>query len=367
MDKRAASFAIVITGVLLVVLIATGQEPRQEWQLRPTDTPGMVNFRVERWKPGSHSSNSHDVPLSRFRGLSADAFDRGGRVQFEYVADAGSLLCQGDFSGRRGSGTYKFQPNPQFAAELKNLGYSTPDEEHLFTMLLTNVSLQFARGARNAGLHPTTSQLIELRIHGVTVDYIREALDAGYPNLSAQDYIDMRIHGVETDFLRDLKTYGYNLSPNGIVELRIHGVSGDFIRDLKNAGYDLSSSQIVELRIHGVDSAYLRDLKAYGLQPHASDMVQLRIHGVSPDYLKGLKDAGYNGLLASEITDLRIHGVDTGFIQDAKSLGYNFTPQQLIDLRIHGVDGSYLRRLRDSGLKNLSASQITNLRIHGVD
>jgi len=79
------------------------------------------------------------------------------------------------------------------------------------------------------------------------------------------------------------------------------------------------------------------------------------------------QDAGYSGLLASEITDLRIHGVDTAFIQDAKSLGYNFTPQQSIDLRIHGLDGSYLRRLRDSGLKNLSASEITNLRTHGVD
>lgn len=93
MDNRSATFAIAVTGVLLVVIIATGQEPRQEWQLRRDDTPDMVNFRVERWKPGSHSSNSHDVPLSRFRGLSPVAFDRGGRVQFEYIADAGSLLC----------------------------------------------------------------------------------------------------------------------------------------------------------------------------------------------------------------------------------------------------------------------------------
>jgi len=111
----------------------------------------------------------------------------------------------------------------------------------------------------------------------------------------------------------------------------------------------------------------MRELKKYGLQPAAADLVQLKIHGVSTNYLKGLKDAGYGGLLASEITDLAIHGVSVDFIEDSKSLGYSFTPRQLIDLRIHGVDGAYLRRLRDAGLKNLSAAQIEKLRIHGVD
>jgi hypothetical protein len=338
MSNRSASFLIAVI-VVLAVVAATGQELHQEWQLRETPASDMVNFRVDRWKPGSHSSHSSDVPLSRFHGLSAEVFDRGGRVQFEYVVDAGSLLCQGEFTGRRASGTFQFRPNPQFTAQLQALGYSAPNDEQLFTMMMTDMSLQFARGLRDAGLHPTIGQLIDLRIHGVTAEYVRDTQAAGYRNLSIEDYIDMRIHGVDADFLRDLRT----------------------------AGYNLSSQAVIELRIHGVDSEYMRELKAYGLQPRAEDMVQLRIHGVSPEYLKGLKDAGYKNLQAGEITDLRIHGVDTEFIQDARALGYHFTAKELTDLRIHGVDGAYLRRLRDSGLKNLTAAQITNLRIHGVD
>ena len=370
MDNRTSS-AIILGGALLAVLIATGQDSlittRQEWKLKSSDAPGMVHFTVERWKPGDHWSTSTDVRFANFRGLSRETIERGGPAKFEYVQDAGRLLCQGDFSWSRGSGTFRFEPDPRFAAELKALGYDAPDDEQLFSMLLTDVSLEFARGARDAVLHASTKQLIELRIHGVSLDYIHDARQAGYQNLSAQDYIDLKIHGVTTGFLRDLKSYGYNLYPRDIVELRIHGVTGEFVGDLKAAGYDLSSSQIVELGIHGVNSAYLRDLKNYGLQPHAADLVQLKIHGVSTNYLKGLKDAGYSGLFASEITDLTIHGVSIDFIRDAKDLGYNFTPQQLIDLRIHGVDGAYLRRLRDSGLKNLTAAQIEKLRIHGVD
>jgi hypothetical protein len=339
MSNRSASFLIAVTVVLGGVIAATGQELRQEWQLRQTAASDMLNLRVERWKPGSHSSHSSDVPLSRFRGLSPDVFDRGGRAQFEYTVDAGSLLCQGEFSGRRGVGTFQFRPNPQFTSQLQALGYSAPNDEQLFTMMMTDISLQFARGLRDAGLYPTAGQLIDLRIHGVTAEYVRDTQAAGYRNLSVQDYIEMRIHGVDTDFLRDLRA----------------------------AGYNLSSQAVIELRIHGVDSEYMRELKAYGLQPPAEDIVQLRIHGVSPEYLKGLKDAGYKNLQVDEITNLRIHGVDTEFIQDSLSLGYHFTPKELTDLRIHGVDGAYLRRLCDSGLKNLTAAQITTLRIHGVD
>jgi len=338
MDSRT-SCGIVIAGALLAGWIATGQESRQEWRLKRADSPDMVQFTVERWKVGSHWSNSNDVPLSRFRGLTAETFDRGGRVTFEYVQDAGRLICQGDFSWRRGSGTFQFEPNPQFGEELRRLGYIAPDQEQTFTMMMTGMSLEFARGVRDAGLHASTGQLIDLRIHGVSLDYLSEAQQAGYASFSAEDYIDLKIHGVRTEFLRDLK----------------------------GAGYSLSSSQIVELAIHGVNSGYMRELRDYGLKPQPSDMVQLKIHGVSPTYLKGLKDAGYGVLAVDEITNLKIHGVSLDFIQESKTLGYRFTPDELTNLSIHGVNAAYLRRLRDAGMQNLSAQQVEKLKIHGVD
>jgi len=98
-------------------------------------------------------------------------------------------------------------------------------------MAISGVSLEFARGAQDAGLHASTKQLIDLRIMAFPLDYIRAARQAGYQNFSAQDYIDLSIHGVHTGFLRDLKAYGYNLNPRDIVELAIHGVSSEFIGD----------------------------------------------------------------------------------------------------------------------------------------
>jgi hypothetical protein len=364
---RYVSALIVVSAALLGAVALIGQEPGQSWRLKKSDSSDMVRFTVERREANNRWSNSTDVPLTRFRGFSTGLFENGGPARFEYVQDAGKLVCEGSFSMGSGSGKFTFVADAGFRAELNKLGYQTPDDDQIFTMMMTNVSLQFAKEVKEAGLGATTKQLVELRIHGVDSNYIRETREAGYKDFIAKDYTEMRIHGVSTAFLKDLKKSGYNLNAHEIAELRIHGVSSEFIAELKNAGYDLPARQIAELRIHGVSPDYIRSLKTYGLKPSASDLTQLRIHGVSTEFLKDLKDAGYGTMSVEDVTRLRIHGVSSKFIRDSKDLGYNFSPAELADLRIHGVDGNYLRKLRDSGMKNLTAAQIAKLRMHGVD
>ena len=337
-NRNSEAWILVLAGVLLAVF-AIGQEKRLEWELKRSGASDKLHLRLEMLQPGQRWSNSTDVPLDRFKNLPADIFDRGGAVNFEYVHDTGRLLCQGRFGWTKGSGTFTFVPNPQFTAELNKLGYDTPDSDQIFNMMMSDIGLEYARSVKDAGIRASTSKLIDLRNHGVKLEYIQKIRQAGYEGFTAQDYID----------------------------LRNHGVTSEFALDLKDAGYDLRANRIVDLRNHGVNSQYLDDLRNYGLQPDAADLVQLRNHGVTPDYLNGLKEAGYEGLPAQQITALRNHGVPIEFIRTAKELGYQFTAPEFTEMRNHGVDGAYLRRLRDSGMKNLSASQIAKLKMHGVN
>src|ERR1700686_2326127 len=50
-----------------------------------------------------------------------------------------------------------------------------------------------------------SDNLVNLRIHGASVDYVRELRDLGYPNLSAEQLVQMRIHGVSASYIRDLR------------------------------------------------------------------------------------------------------------------------------------------------------------------
>src|SRR3954471_11468918 len=144
--KIASETWIVVAAVLLAALLAA-QETRNEWKLTRADSPDMVRLRLDHSSKGNRWSQSTDVPLANFRGLQPN---QSGPAKFEYIEDAGSLLCQGRFSFGAGSGTYLLQPNPKFAAGLTALGYDAPTESQTFSMLLMHVTLDFARGVRDA-------------------------------------------------------------------------------------------------------------------------------------------------------------------------------------------------------------------------
>jgi hypothetical protein len=333
--KLSSESWIVIGAVVLAALLA-GQEARNEWKLTRSNSPDMVHFRIDHSSKGNTWSQSTDVPVANFRGLNPN---QSGPAKFEYVEDAGSLLCQGRFSFGAGSGSYLFQPNPRFVAGLTDLGYEAPTEAQAFSMLLMHVTLDFARGVRDAGLRASTAQLVDLRAHGVNLPYIRETQNAGYTTFNPGDFTQMKDHGVSTDLLRALK----------------------------HAGYELPAHQITELKDHGVSAEYIRDLNIYGLRPRAADITRMKDHGVSPEFLKSLKDAGYGDLSGDQITEIKNNGLDPKFIMEAKDLGYNFTSRELIELKNHGVGAAYLRHLRESGMRDLSVQQITKLKDHGVE
>jgi hypothetical protein len=275
---RASSESMIVLGALLLAVLMAGQESRNEWKVTYCRTPGMVNFGIQRTSPGNRNYYSSNVPLSSFRGLNPG---QSGPAKFEYIADAGTFVCQGRFSFGAGSGSYTFHENPQFVAQLQQLGYHTPREDQLFNMAVMQITLDFARGIRDAGLIATTDQLVALRSHGVSLSYVLETRNAGYRDFTTRDYIDMKIHGVNTEFLRALKHAGYDIDSRQIIELKINGIEPEFIHDTRQLGYNFAPRDLIDLKIHGVGSDYLRNLKASGIRSlSAQQITQLKIHGV---------------------------------------------------------------------------------------
>jgi hypothetical protein len=301
------AYALIAAGaILLGALVLPGQNAAREWRL--TRRGGnQARFTIRNSAPGRSFTMSTDIPLDRFHGLTF----ANGPAKFEYVQDAGRLVCEGRFLLGAGSGTFTVILDPDFVARLQRLGFDAPDENQAFDMLLSGFSLEFARAVKDAGISATTTQLLDLRNHGIDSAYLRGMRAAGHPDLDVRD----------------------------LIELHDHGVNPEFVADLRRSGYQFHTREIIDLRNQGVTAEYVRDLK----------------------------EAGYPDLPVRSIVDLRNHGVPAEFARDAHSLGYDFEIRELIDLRNNGVDGAYLRRIKDSGMKNLTAAQIQKLRQHGID
>lgn len=280
---RPRELLLVAGAIAAYFALEAHEAPGQTtWRMRRSSDPGMAKMEIEHRRGFDTSKWISDVPWSSFKGLTREqAGGSLGKTQFALVRDAGALLCEGTVRFGTGSGAFLFKPDPDFAAELAKIGYPAPNEDELWQLVVHDVSLQFARAVRDAGMDASIDDLKRLRGHGVTMEEIREMQTAGLA-LSAGELVRLRDHGAKPGYVRELREAGYDFDANAIVQLRNHGVTAEFARAARTLGYDFGSGELVKLRDHGVDSAYLRRLK----------------------------DAGYANLEAGQIARLRDHGID---------------------------------------------------------
>jgi beta-lactamase regulating signal transducer with metallopeptidase domain len=230
----------------------------------------------------------------------------------------------------------------------------------------------FLAGMASVGFRNlTVDELIDLKTHGVTPEFVRSLQQAGYTSIKPEQLIKLREHGVDARFMQAMKAGGLGDLPlDNLIELRSHGVTPDYIAEMKTAGFGaLKAGQLIELRDHGVDGRYLQGLKAGGIDNLSiEDAIRLRDHGVDPKYITEMKDAGYSGLKAEPLIQLRDHGVDGEYVRGMKAAGLaNLPLTDLVRLRDHGVTPDYINQIKTAGYGSLSSEQYERLRDNGVD
>src|ERR1044071_217541 len=109
-NSKYLAIGLAILGVMAAAtLIAFAEDRNAGWELRPSLSLNQAHL-VIRHSNGfdNNSVSSRDVSLDRFRGFSLSMLASPGPAKFEYVADAGRLICEGRFLMGIGSGSYTF-------------------------------------------------------------------------------------------------------------------------------------------------------------------------------------------------------------------------------------------------------------------
>jgi len=208
---------------------------RHEWKLtrRDSSSSKVQLTLISRNDDGNDREDNQDVPLSSLSGFSLSMLDQDGPVKFEYVRDAGRIVCEGRVSGGRASGPFTVVLDPAFVSSLEKMGYAAPQEDEAFSLVTSDVTLGYAQAVRDTGLTSSVSDLVDLRDHGVSSDYVRAVRQEGFTNLSASDISDLRDHGVEPNYLKAIKAADPSLSISAIDSLYDHGVKPDYYKSMK--------------------------------------------------------------------------------------------------------------------------------------
>ena len=312
--RLTRSFAFIVFGfcLLFAVIKNRAADVRSgDWTIRHSDEAGKVEFSLIEHHRGGNSNHESDWPMSSFPGVD---FSKAGRqdVHFTLARDAGKIECEGFLNNGEGAGIFHFQPDPNYAGEMRKLGFNI-DEEKQYSMAVQDVSLEFARQMKDEHL-------------------------AG---LDAEKLIAFRIFRVDSNFIKDLRAAGLNIS---------------------------DSDKLVAFRIHGVTPQMIRALHDEGYSPDEDTLVAMRIHGATPEWVAELKKRGYDHVDLEQLIAFRIHGVSPEFIDKLQSLGYKHPdPDELVAMRIHNVTPEYISDLRSRGMRDLSIDQLVSMKIHGID
>jgi beta-lactamase regulating signal transducer with metallopeptidase domain len=243
-----------------------------------------------------------EYPMSQFAGLAT-----GPDVRFELRRDAGTFRFRGNFDGQRGQGTFSFTGNPAFAEMM--------------------------------GVGPASDRLLEMAVHDVSFDFAREMKELWAVN-SPRQAEDEGNHGSAFRFVHELLGLERRDSfADQLMQLRFHNITPDYVRAMQDAGYPrLQPWQLVELSIHGIEPGYVKGLRESGYRRlFPSRIVQFRTHGITPEWLRGIVDAGYGSATPDQLISMHIHAIDGGFIRKAQAQGYRgLPPEELIALRVQG-------------------------------
>jgi hypothetical protein len=107
-----------------------------------------------------------------------------------------------------------------------------------------------AAGPQFRGL--SKDEIIELRVKGVTAAYVRALGAAGYGHESADEIGDAALLGLTADAVRRYNQVGPRRSLEELSELRMMGVTPEFIIATRRAGHPtLSADELIELRLTG--------------------------------------------------------------------------------------------------------------------
>jgi hypothetical protein len=309
---RTFAFIVFAFCLLFAVVKNRAAEVRSgDWTIRKSDEPGKVEFSLIEHHRGGNSNHESDWPASSLPGVD---FSKSGRqdVRFTIARDAGKIDCEGFLNNGEGAGIFHFQPDPNYAGEMRKLGFDI-DEEKQYSMAVQDVSLEFARQMKNEHLTDLDAdKLIAFRIFRVDSAFIEELRAAGLKTSDSDKLVAFRIHGVTPQMIRSLHQAGYSPDEDTLVAMRIHGATPEWMEELKRRGYEhVDLEKLIAFRIHGVSLDFIEKLQGLGYKhPDPDELVAMRIHNVTPEYISGLRSRGMHDLSIDQLVNMRIHGID---------------------------------------------------------
>jgi beta-lactamase regulating signal transducer with metallopeptidase domain len=202
--------------------------------------------------------------------------------------------------------------------------------------------------------------LISLKVHQVTADYVRQVREAGLTP-DGDEIIAMKIHGVTPEHIAQVRAMGIDADVDDVVAMQIHGVTPDYVARVRAEGLDADFDDVVAMKIHGVTPEYVAQVRAMGIAADVDDVLAMRIHGITPEYVTQVRAEGL-GADFDDVMAMKIHGVTPEYIAQVRAMGFELDADDVVALKIHGITPEFINEARSHGFEDLSVDELVRLK-----
>jgi beta-lactamase regulating signal transducer with metallopeptidase domain len=171
---------------------------------------------------------------------------------------------------------------------------------------------------------------------------------------------------VDTSFVDEMK--GVDLKGEdqvaALVNLKVIGVTGDYVREMKLAGLAPDVNTLISFKTQDVSPEYVKAMRATGLDPNADELLMMKIQSVTPQYVKAMRDAGLDGHALTFIS-MRVQDVTPEFVRAMRAAGVKPDAQKMIEMRVQDVTPEYFQKMKAQGIA-LDAESAIQARVFDI-
>jgi hypothetical protein len=278
----------LITSLMLLVWIAgvnAGAQTERTWtaSVSRDDSKIQLNLEERRNKDGGRHQHGQSYDFSELQGLTREQALNGGPVSFSLIREAGKIDFEGSFQNGKGSGTFRFTPNPAFVSAMKSRGFDfvrDDDEDRLLAAATVNVTTALADDLASAGFSKlNVDDLFKAAIFKIDSKFMREMKASGFNDLGMEELVKARIFKIDADFVRQVAQMGFQNEPfESLVKMQIFKVTPEFLTEVRNEGLtNLNIEDVVKLRIFKIDGEFIRKARTEGAEINVESLVQRKI------------------------------------------------------------------------------------------
>ncbi|HTQ95459.1 MAG TPA: M56 family metallopeptidase [Candidatus Acidoferrum sp.] len=239
------------------------------------------------------------------------------------------------------------------------------DVDTIVSLKVQGVTADYIKGMRSAtGQNLDADDLVGMKVQGITPEYIKEMHDLGLKT-DADDVIAMKVQGITPEYLKQMRDLGLKTDTDDLIGMKVQGITPEYVKQMRDLGLKTDTDDLIAMKVQGITPEYVREMRSIGLKVDSDDLVGMKVQGITPEYVKGFNDMGMHPG-TDDLIGMKVQGVTPAYIKELQAQGFKVDVDDAIGAKVQGITPEFIAKVKSHGFKDLTLDKLIALKNTGV-